>query len=400
LDYALSRLRSPEGGFYSAEDADSADFENPGEKSEGAYYVWKKNEIEKILASGRDAEIFCYFFGIEPDGNALHDSYGELKGKNTLYEAHTIEEAAAQFGLAPKEVRDLLIRAKQKLKAAREKRPLPHLDDKVLTDWNGLMIYALSFGAGVLEDERYLEAAVQAGEFVSKKLTRADGRLLHRYRDGEAGITGHLDDYAFMVYGYLGLYQATFDEVWLQRAKQTAQKMIEFFQDEVSGGFYLTAKDAEALIVRPKELYDGAVPSGNSVAVLGLLALERITDEARYRNAAEGTLKGFAGEIVAGPAHYPQMLAALHFALGPVDEILFAGDPKDPMLQTMLKEIYLRFLPNKIIMLRRPGPKSSGLSSAYEAMAPIDGKLTAYVCRGRACQLPVTDVEGLKNKIK
>ena len=395
FDYVLGSLRDSQGGFYSAEDADSADPQNLSQKKEGAYYVWEQNEVDKLLGN-RELKIFSYRFGVKPEGNALSDPHGELKGKNTLYEAHSLEEAAAHFGLPSKEIQEILNQAKRKLLEARKKRPLPHRDDKVLTDWNGLMIYALSLGARVLGDERYLETAVKAGEFVSARLTQTDGRLLHRYREGESGITGHLDDYAFVIYGYLGLYQATFEEIWLQRAKKIADKMIEFFYDEAEGGFYLTAKDAEELIARPKELYDGAIPSGNSLAVLDLLLLERVTGDVRYGKAAEGSLKGFAREITIAPAHYPQMLLALDFALGPADEILFAGDAKDLALEAMLKEIYLRFLPNKIIMLHEPGQKGSVLSPSYEAMGSVGGKLTVYVCHDRACRLPATDVEGLK----
>lgn len=378
LDYALGELRSPEGGFYSAEDADSMDPGDIRHKKEGAYYVWAFDEIQKALGE-READIFNHRFGVLPQGNALHDPHGELKNKNTLHEARSIEETAAHFGLSPTEARAALESAKKKLLALRQQRPKPHLDDKILTDWNGLMIAALAMAGQALNEPRYLEAATAAAEFVSKKITQENGRLWHRYREGEAAIEGHLDDYAFLIYGYLTFYQTGLDSRWLEKARQCASLLLDLFYDKTGGGFFLTAHDAEALIARPKEIYDGAVPSGNSVAALALFWLEKVNGDARFHEAADQTLKAFAHDLTSGPLHHPQMLAALDFVFGPADEIRFNAKASDPLVTGALKEIYLRFLPNKIIMLQ-----------ATEKKPP-----TIMVCRGGTCQLPVADVAGL-----
>ena len=399
LDYVLERLTDSHGGFYSAEDADSADPDCPDRKSEGAYYVWTEEEIRTALGAAA-AEAFFHRFGVLKEGNAIQDPHGGLKGKNTLYEAHSLEETASFLGRPLKETQTLLEDAKKKLVKIRGHRPRPHLDDKVLTDWNGLMIAAFALAARVLEDPRYLEAAVRAGEFISQKLTGEDGRLLHRYRAGEAGIAGHLDDYAFMAHGYGSLYEATFDERWLQKAREVSVRMCDLFYDAAEGGFFLTARDAETLIVRPKEIYDGALPSGNSYAVLTLLKLALIADEPEFAKAAHKTLEAFSEELSANPMSYPQMLAALDFALGPSTEILLAGEATDPAVKAMVREIYLRFLPNKIIMLQAPGKKRGQLSAFYETMGPVGKKATAYVCRARACRLPATDLEGLKEALE
>ncbi len=399
LDYVLERLTEPEGGFYSAEDADSSDVSEPSQKKEGAYYVWTAKEIRTLLGDPA-AKIFFYRTGCQDGGNALQDPYGELKEKNTLYEAHTLEETAEHFHVSPLEVRRILEEARQKLLTVRNARPHPHRDDKVLSDWNGLMIKAFALASSVLEEDRYRQAAVRAGAFISTTMTSKEGRLWHRFRDGDVAIAGHLDDYAFMTEAYLSLYETTLDPIWLERAVQTTDTMLDLFYDEAHGGFFFTAKDSERLIARTKEIYDGAVPSGNSVATLALLKLERATGNERYRRAADATLNFFAAEITASSVQFPQMLMALEFAFGPSSEIFLAGDPKDPTLRSMLKEIHLRFLPDKIIMLRRPGAPLGRLSAAYETMGPVNGKAAVYVCRGRACQLPVTDPESLKKLLE
>ncbi|MBI4352503.1 MAG: thioredoxin domain-containing protein [Candidatus Omnitrophica bacterium] len=405
LDYVLREMTSPEGGFYSAQDADSPDPENPGRKREGAFYVWKKSEIEKILppktaadAPGKEAALFCFYYGVKEEGSVARDPQGEFKGRNVLFAAHSKEEAASAFRIDPLEVERVLARGRARLLEERSKRPAMHLDDKILTDWNGLMISSFAFAACVLDDARYGTAAVKAADFVWEKLRDKEGRLLHRYREGEAGIPAHLDDYAFLILGYLSVYEATFDETWLFRARELANQMLESFWDEKQGGFFLTSSRGERLIARPKEVYDGAVPSGNSAAALDLLRLYHLTGDRKFLEHAQKIFLTFSEEIASQPNAYPQMLIALDFAFGPVKEIVIAGEEKDPQVLAMVREAHAHFLPNKILLRHRSGEAGKGI----ETFAPfvkectaVDGKATAYVCQNYTCGLPVREAKEL-----
>ena len=401
LDYVLNEMTGPDGGFYSAQDADSLDPEEPSRKKEGAFYVWTKTEIEKALGK-KDAEIFSFHYGVEDHGNVKRDPHGEFTGKNILYAAHAFEDTASHFKISAEEARRVLENSRKTLLAARAKRPPMHLDDKVLTDWNGLMISSFASAANVLGEPRYRVAAFRAGDFVLKNLKTKEGALLHRYRDGEAGIAGNLDDHAFFIQAALELYEASFDERWLKEAKGLADRMIELFWDEKEKGFYLTSKDAEALIARPKSDTDGAIPSGNSVAALALLELGRITGESRYETYAHETLKAFSGAVSSQPAGFSQMLAALDYAIGPSMEIVIAPDQKGLSTIAVLKEIYSHFIPNKVVLLHKAGPEGK----AIQALAPFlreytarDGKTAVYVCQNRACELPVTDAADLARSL-
>jgi len=400
LDYVLREMTGPEGGFFSAQDADSADPDAPGRKREGAYFVWKKSEIDQAL--GPNAELFSFYYGIEAGGNALSDPHGEFTGYNVLYRARSVEETAARFQKTSEETRHVLSAGCETLWKLRSRRPLPHLDDKILTDWNGLMIAAFASAARVLNEPRYGKAAEEAARFIRDRLKDAQGGLLHRYRDGQSAIPGHVNDYAFLAYGYLRLYEATFEALWLAEARGTVEEMLRLFWDADRGGFFLTAINAEALIARPREIYDGAVPSGNSIAALALFLLERFTGERDFKKLGDLVLKAFSTEIAAEPTAYPQMLMALDFALGPSAEIVIADAPGDgAAAEAMLREIYLRFMPNKIIMLHKPGHAGAALEALaphVKSQAPVAGKTAAYVCRDHACAAPVTDLQRL-NKL-
>ncbi len=374
FDYVLRRMTGSGGGFYSAEDADSLE---PGteEKKEGAFYVWTARELEEVLGK-KDAEAFGLLYGVQLHGNAAHDPQGEFAGKNILYRARSGEEPAG---------------AKQKLLAARDRRPRPHLDDKVLADWNGLMIAGFAFGAQVLDEPRYAEAARRAADFILTKMVRKDGRLLHRYRDGEAAIPGHLEDYAFLIHGLVDLYEATFEPRYLAEAKRLTGEMVRLFWDDTAGGFFLTGTDAEKLLVRQKELYDGAIPSGNSVAALDLIRVGRLTSEKGLEEKAARLTEAFGGQVSRQPSAFPQLLIALDFALGPSSEIVIAGPADAPETKEMLKTLRGRFFPNKVVSLHPPGDADFPM---------IDGKPTCYVCQNYACDLPTTDLEKLKNLLK
>jgi hypothetical protein len=398
LDYVLRDLTGPEGAFYSAEDADSViDPARPEEKGEGAFYVWSKEEIERLLGEPA-AEWFCFRFGVEAEGNVRHDPHGEFLGKNILYEAHSLEETARQFSAAAEEVERALEEAKRRLLAARSERPRPHRDDKILTSWNGLMISALAVASGALGEQRYLDAAERAARFILEKLYEpATGSLLRRYRDGEAAIRGFLDDYAFLAAGLLDLYEASFDVEYLETAARLAERMIELFEDRAAGGFFATAEGDPSLVLRLKDDYDGAEPSGNSVAALSLLRLAEMTGRAEFRQAAERTLEAFAARMESMPAALPQMLVAADFALSKPKQILIAGSRRDPRTVALAAEVRRRFLPNRVLLGidERARALLAEKLPVVEQIREIEGQPAAYVCENYTCRLPVTGVDEL-----
>lgn len=408
FEYVLRDMTMPLGGFYSAEDADSYLIENPKEKKEGAFYLWSNDELINVLGK-RQAEIFAYYFGIESKGNAPNDPGGEFsaeggaasggKGKNILYIAHSSEETARRFKNSPKEIDKVIKTAKEKLFSARSKRPRPHLDDKILVSWNGLMISALSFGCYVLHEPRYRKAAEDAAKFILKNLVRKDGRLLHRYRQRESAILGTIEDYAFFIYGLIDLYEAAFNPDYLKEAKRLTEEMLALFWDEAGGGFFFTAGDAEKLLTRQKEIYDGAIPSGNSIAALDLIRLGRLIMEKEFEIKVDAMFKAFSQKVNSSPQGFTQMLIALDFLWGPSREIVIVGDRQIEATREILNTIYERFIPNKVVAFR-PADESEvkriiGLIPFVKNQLPIEGKTTVYVCENYTCKFPVTDKEKL-----
>ena len=398
FEYVLRDLTGPEGAFYSAEDADSVvDPTRPEEKAEGAFYLWTKTEWDAVVGSEQALEM-ASLYGVEPSGNAPEDPMGEFRGKNILYQARPLQEVARERGKSEAELARLVAEAKTKLFTRRGKRPRPHRDDKILVDWNGLMISSLAFGAQVLDEPRYTKAAERAAQFLLRHLVRPDGRLLHRYRDGEAGILGMLEDYAFFIHGLVDLYQATFEPRYLSEAKRLTAEMLRLFWDDSRGGFFLTGSDAEVILSRQKEVYDGAIPSGNSVAALGMLRVARLTMEAALEGKAQALLEHFSAAVTQRPSAYPQLLIALDFALGSSYEIVIAGSPDAPATRAMVRQVFHRFLPNAVVILHPPG--SAG--EAIEALVPfvkdqvaVGGQPTAYVCQQYVCRQPVTSLNEL-----
>jgi hypothetical protein len=395
LDYVLRDMTGPHGAFYSAEDADSPLPENPEEKGEGAFYVWTKKELGEILGA-ETGKIFNYYYGIEENGNALSDPHGEFTGKNILYVAHSLDETAKQLGKSPAEINKLLQKSRQKLFQVRATRPRPHLDDKVITSWNGLMIGAFARGYQALDEPRYLKAAERAASFIVAKLYDPDQKiLLRRYRDGAAGLEAHLDDYAFLVYGLLDLYEAALDVKWLAHAIDLTEKQIALFWDKANGGFYDTSGKDETVLLRMKEDYDGAEPTGNSIAALNLLRLAQMTDNDDWKQKGAQTIATFADRLQQYPSIMPQMLAALEFQLDKPKQIIIAGVPEAADTQKMLREIHSRYLPNKIILLADGDEGQKHLSKYLPFIASVsilNGKATAYVCENYVCKLPTTDV--------
>ena len=369
-DYVLRDMTSPDGGFYSAEDADS-------EGAEGKFYVWTQVEIDAILGDKEKSEAFCRYYGVEPDGNWEH-------GNNVLHVA-----SAAGWSAALEESR-------KRLFAAREKRVRPHRDEKILTAWNGLMISALARAAQTLDEPRYRQAAERAAESILKT----------RYRDGKLLRTGTVpamvEDYAFFANGLLDLYEADFDPQWLVIAVKLSDTMVGSFYDPANGGFFQTDGSDASVLVRSKEDYDGAEPSGNSMAALLLLRLSQFTDNDHYRKAADKTLALFNQHMQKAPSVVPQMLCALDFALSKPKQIVIAGKFGAPDTHTLLRAVYDHYWPNKILLLADDGTAQKTLAKLLPflvATKPVDGNATAYVCINYACQLPTTDVKVLAKQL-
>ncbi len=361
--YVLRDMTDAQGGFYSAEDADS-------EGEEGKFYVWSKEEILTVLGK-EEGEWFCRTFQADEAGNFHDEAGGKRQAVNILHLNGWPEDSLTVRMEASRE----------KLFQVREVRIHPYKDDKVLTDWNGLMIAALARGAQVLEEPAYAEAAKRAVSFVSKNLSR-DGQLLHRYRLGEAGIAASLEDYAFFVWGLLEVYEATFDSSYLDQAKSLSQTMLDLFWDDDRGGFYLTSKNHEALIARPMEIYDGALPSGNSVAAMNLIRLARLTGDQKFEDKVSAMLKGFGGTVNQAPTAHTQFLQAVDFAVGPSREVVVAGDLASWDNREMVSAIRRQYSPRKVVMVK-----------ITPEQPMIDGKATAYVCENFSCKLPTTDIK-------
>ena len=387
FSYVLRDLRDPDGGFYSAEDADS-------EGEEGKFYLWNEDEIRSTL--GKDeADVFIKAFNIKKGGNFLEEATGRETGRNILYFEKTIAELAPDFQMSEERLRALLDKSRQKLFRVREKRVHPHKDDKILTDWNGLIIAALAKGAQVFDKPEYAEAARHALHFILDQLRTSDGMLLHRYRDGEAAIKANLDDYAFLIWGMLELYEATFETALLQTALELHRILIKHFWDRNNGGFFFTPDDAEDLLVRKKNIYDGAVPSGNSVAMLNLLRLGRITADPDFEKKAKEIGKAFHNQVKDFPSAHTQLMVALDFAIGPSYEVVIAGNLHAEDARAMIKQLRTYFSPNKVVLFKSTEGESPDITRIAEFTnyhSAIDGKATAYVCRNYECSLPTTDI--------
>ena len=375
--YVLRDMTSPEGGFYSAEDADS-------EGVEGKFYVWTPDEVIKILGE-RDGKIFCDYYDVSREGN--------FEEKNILHVDKPLDAFAKLEGIQTEELQELLRTAREKLFAERQKRIHPHKDDKILTSWNGLMIAALARGAQALHAPEYAQAAVRATDFILNALHRKDGTLLRRYRSGEAAIPGYLDDYAYFVWGLIDLYEATFETKYLKTALELNKQMIENFWDEKGGGLFFGGKRNEQLIAQTKEIYDGATPSGNSVALFNMLRLGRVAGNPGLGKMADQIMKAFGETINQYPSGYTQFMCALDFALGPTKEIVIAGEPDRKDTQQILQEIGKRFLPRKVLLLNSLKDKSLGeIAGFVKEQKPIENKATVYICENYACKAPANEI--------
>jgi len=394
LDYVLRDMTDKDGGFYSAEDADSViDPAKPEVKGEGAFYVWSRQEIEHVVGEPA-AGWLCFRYGVESKGNVANDPQGEFTGKNILYEARTVEETARHFSKPVEEVAQALSSAEQLLLGARSRRVRPHLDDKVLTAWNGLMISALAKGGAILREPRYSAAAARCAEFISSRMYDGkSGLLLRRYRQRDAAIAGFLDDYALYTQALLDLYETQFAIRHFETAVKVAEKQRGLFEDKEHGGFFSTAAGDASLLIRMKEDYDGAEPSGNSVAALNFLRLAEMTDRKDFRDAAEKTLRAFASRISNVPSAVPQMLVAYEFSLSKPKQIMLVGERRAPETATLLGILHERFLPNSIVLLVDDDSREilAGHLGVVATMTRLDGRTTAYICENYTCKLPTAD---------
>jgi hypothetical protein len=404
LDYVLRDMTAPEGGFYSAEDADSVIVpEEPELKGEGAFYIWSAEEIRALVREPA-AGWFCYRYGVADGGNVANDPHGEFTGKNILFRSMTLEETAQQFERPVEEIAAGLAEAEGTLLRARGERVRPQLDDKILTSWNGLMVSAFALGGAVLNDARYADAARRAAEFLSTRMYSAEsGYLLRRYRQGEAAIPGFLDDYAMAAQGLLDLYEAQFDLRHLQLAIRLTEKQRDLFEDRTQGGFFSTDARDSSLVMMVKEDYDGAEPSGNSVAAMNLLRLARITGRAGFRESAERLLAAFGPRLIAAPVALPQMLAACEFFLSEPREIVLVGDRGAADTDVLVRTVHRRFGANRVILLVDSEETRAFLAAgnpAIQSMSKLDGRAAAYVCRDYTCQLPVSEAGALAELIQ
>jgi hypothetical protein len=392
--YVSRDMTSPIGGFYSAEDADS-------EGKEGKFYLWTEKEIKQMFEQ-EDADLIIKVFNIAPRGNFIDITIQRKTGENIFHLKKPLEDIASELNMSEQDLRKRIENIRQKLFSKCEERIHPHKDDKILTDWNGLMIAALAKGAQVFEDPKYAEIAKHAVEFILTNMRNPEGRLLHRYRDGEAHILAQVDDYAFLVWGLIELYEATFDASYLQTALALNADLIKHFWDDEIGGFYLTPDDGEELLVRQKAIYDGAIPSGNSVAMLNLIRLSRIAADEDFDERASKIGKAFSKNVKDSPAAHSQLMIALDFAIGPSYQVVIAGNSQAEDTRNMIRAIRTQFLPNLLIFLNpieQESPKIHDIAEFIKYMPQIEDRATAYVCIKYTCKNPTTDVNEMLKQL-
>ncbi|QYZ78208.1 thioredoxin domain-containing protein [Methanofollis formosanus] len=389
FEYVLRDLQSPDGAFYTAEDADS-------EGVEGKFYLWTAEDVEALLGPA-DTDLFVRAYGI---GHSLK-SEGPVPGVNILHQRVPVADLAEEFAMREEEVRTKLEDARKILLSARSHRPRPSVDDKVLLDWNAFMIAALARAGAVFDEERYIEAAETATGFLIGRMRDEDGKLFHRYRDGETAVPGMLNDYAALVWALTELYPATFDGTYLREARLLADRMIDLFWDEAEGGFFTSPRGGEALILRRKEAYDGAVPSGNSLALTALLTLYRLTGSTRYAQIASSGLGAFSTMASERPSSYAGYMDALLSALSHSYEVVVAGERDDKRTTQFLDVLKGYYLPYTSVVLRdRQNETVLNEVAPHTREMDLDrGKPVTYLCRGPACEQPVTDTSTLREVI-
>ena len=384
--YVLRDMTDAKGGFYSAEDADS-------EGEEGKFYVWSNNEIIELLGQ-ENGKKFLKIFGFSPKGNFRDEATGHSSGNNIPYLPQVLPDIAKKMNMSFDQLTSFIEQQRQILFDNREQRIHPLKDDKILTDWNGLMIAALALGGAVLDDDIYIKAAEKAARFLLANLKDKNGRLMKRYRQGVAGIPPHLDDYAFMIWGLLNLYEATFDPFYLNSALELGETMVTDFADEKGGAFFIGPDNAEKLMVRAKDSYDGAIPSGNSVAAMDCIRLARFTGDSKWTELADNIFRSFSNIANRAPTGHAYMLSAFMFDQKKPKEIILVGKKGEPETAAILRSIQEHYTPHRVILF-----KDMSSPGTLEKAAPWiqshlmkDNKPTIYVCENFACQQPTTDI--------
>jgi uncharacterized protein YyaL (SSP411 family) len=417
LAYVMRDMTHPEGGFYSAEDADSVPPEQAGDphahKAEGAFYLWRADEINALL--GSDTPIVRRRFGILRDGNAAVDPQQEFAGKNLLYAARSLEELSAEFSIPAEEVAATLSRARLAMFRERVTRPKPHLDDKILTAWNGLMIAAFARVARIAghfdrdpesdvnRGNAYLLASRRAAEFVRRRMWDADTRtLLRRFRDGRAAIEAYAEDYAFLIFGLLELFQADPDQAWLKWALDLQERQNELFWDDGEGGWFSTSGRDPSVLVRMKEDYDGAEPSASSVSVLNLLRLSHLIDKPGWMEQTERTLRLFGERLQRMGRGVPMMAAALStYVAGSQQIVIVSPASGDRAAGDLYRAVARRYLPFAVVLWLEPGAQQAlaPLLPWVAAMTPLDNGAAAYVCANFTCRRPAASVHELETEL-
>jgi uncharacterized protein YyaL (SSP411 family) len=391
--YVLRDMTSDEGAFYSAEDADS-------EGEEGKFYVWTTEEFRQVLGDKWAAE-WETILRLSPEGNFADEATRQKTGSNILHLTAPLNKWAKKLGQPEDELIENWRKIRDQLFRAREHRIHPLKDDKILTDWNGLMIAALALGARILNRPEYESAARRAADFILSKMLNDNGSLYHRFRDGQLAVEGHAGDYAFLIHGLLSLYQTTFDMTFAEQSQVLQEKMIDNFWDEKAGGFFSTPKGSVELPVRPKELYDGAIPSANSVSLFNLLILSRMTGDPKWDDRARAQTRAFAGTVKSQPSAFTYFLCALDFALHPGQDIVITGEPQATDTRQLLTALNLNFTPNKVAMVKsdQNAGRLAKFAGYTDGLQVVEGRATAHVCRNGACTGATTDTQTMVDRI-
>jgi uncharacterized protein YyaL (SSP411 family) len=386
--YVKSCLTSPQGGFYSAEDADS-------EGEEGLFYLWRLEELEQLLGT-EDARLIVETYNVKREGNYLEEATSRCTGRNILFRQESEVSVAKRLGMPVESYRSSLCRLKKRLLEVRNHRVRPLLDDKVLTDWNGLMIAALARASQVLGNRDYRDAAEKACGFILDRMMTGEGGLLHRYREGEAAISGLLDDYAALVLALIDLYEASFDTVYLEQAVLLSDYCMEHFSDPEQGAFYQSSDRGESILLRRIELFDAAVPSGNALMLYNLLRLGHMTGSSRYLQAADRLARSYSNALRSHPRAHTFSLVALDFLIGPSPELVIAGREDDRAVHEMIMSLRRVYAPNKVVLFRPEGGKQPPLveiSPFTREQRMLRGRPTCYLCTDFTCNLPMFKVD-------
>ena len=392
--YVLRDMTSPEGGFYSAEDADS-------EGEEGKFYVWTLAEFEKALGK-ETATLWQPLLHLKKEGNFSEEATGRLTGANILHLTRSLNSWAKELNMEHSALLNQWEKVRNKLFEHRKQRIHPLKDDKILADWNGLMITALAMGGRMLNNSGYTEAAKKGAQFIFERMTDKKGQLFHRYRGGDAGICAHADDYAFFILGLLNLYRATYDLSYARQALILQEHLISDFWDTKEGGFFLTANQQKALPLRPKDLYDGAIPSTNSVSLCNLIHLSQLTGDPKWQKLARELVYTFSGNIAQQPAAYTHFLIGLDGLLNPGQEVVITGNPKSHDTRQMLSALNQHFAPNHTVLFK--SNENAGQLDEFavftKALTIEKKKATAYICDHFSCQTPISDPQSLLTQLE